>query len=65
MGSSLLVAKEALGLDNDAELPKVALMFLTRGDMPYEATWLRFLEGAPLKGAAFMTPFSGNVRLSF
>lgn len=26
--------------------PKVALMFLTRGDMPYEALWRAFLGGA-------------------
>ncbi|KAK9815401.1 hypothetical protein WJX72_003085 [[Myrmecia] bisecta] len=27
--------------------PKVALLFLTRGDMPYEAVWRSFLEGVP------------------
>ena len=26
-------------------LPKVALLFLTRGPMPFEATWEVFLEG--------------------
>ena len=31
-------------------LPKVALMFLTRGDMPYEHTWRHFLEAVPMKG---------------
>ena len=31
-------------------LPKVALMFLTRGDMPYEHTWRHFLEAVPIKG---------------
>ena len=34
-------------------LPKVALMFLTRGEMPLEKTWRVFLESIPLQGAFF------------
>ena len=28
-----------------ASIPKVALLFLTRGPLPFEATWKLFLEG--------------------
>lgn len=30
-------------------LPRVALMFLTRGPMPYEHIWRMFLDGIPDK----------------
>ena len=30
-------------------LPRVALMFLTRGPMPYEPMWRMFLDGIPDK----------------
>jgi hypothetical protein len=35
------------------ELPMVALMFLTRGELPHERTWRLFLESLPLNGGHF------------
>ena len=31
-----------------SQLPKIALLFLTRGPLPFEATWKLFLEGMNL-----------------
>ena len=32
------------------DLPKIALMFLTRGSLPHESTWRLFLESIPRRG---------------
>ena len=36
--------------DTSLQLPMVALMFLTRGSLPHEATWRLFLESIPDRG---------------
>ncbi|KAK9789383.1 hypothetical protein WJX73_006397 [Symbiochloris irregularis] len=44
--------KSTVGLD---QLPKVALLFLTRGPLPFEATWSLFLSGMQLPQLGALT----------
>ena len=50
---SLVLGKDTYQVGNgsfpEEGLPRVALMFLTRGPMPYESVWRTFLDGVPDK----------------
>jgi len=49
-GANATLTAGGRGAGDFQELPMVALMFLTRGDLPHERTWRLFLETLPLKG---------------
>ncbi len=45
-------------------LPRVALMFLTRGPLPYESVWRDFLSGIPDKQQGISHMISNHVTCS-